>query len=42
LLKKLRALEVETRPFDVAPALPRSREVHWVRPEVVAEIEFAG
>ncbi|HEY2591187.1 MAG TPA: DNA ligase D, partial [Steroidobacteraceae bacterium] len=42
LIKKLRALEIETRPFDAAPPLPRSREVHWVRPELVAEIEFAG
>ncbi|HXS26632.1 MAG TPA: DNA ligase D [Steroidobacteraceae bacterium] len=42
LLKRLRAIEVDARPFDAAPPLPRSREVHWVRPELVAEIEFAG
>lgn len=42
LLKRLRALETGTSPFATAPPLPRSREVHWVRPELVAEIEFAG
>ena len=34
--------EVNTCPLDaVPPASPGRRSVHWVRPEVVVEIEFA-
>ena len=46
LLPKLRALEVEQSPFSVPQANRRWRrgegEVHWVKPELVAEIEYAG
>jgi bifunctional non-homologous end joining protein LigD len=42
LLPKLKALTVGTSPFggDNAPRLERN--VRWLRPELVAEIEFAG
>jgi len=47
LLPKLRALEIKNSPFKNIPfsgkAPPRKRgEVHWVRPELVAEIEHEG
>jgi bifunctional non-homologous end joining protein LigD len=41
LLPKLRALEIEKSPFT--GKIPRGAgEVHWVRPELVAEIEYEG
>ncbi|MGH8260550.1 MAG: DNA ligase D [Steroidobacteraceae bacterium] len=42
LLRRLRPLETRESPFEPPPAVPRARAVHWVRPELVAEIEFAG
>jgi bifunctional non-homologous end joining protein LigD len=42
LLKRLTAIATETSPFE-GPGAPRwERDVRWVRPELVAEIEFAG
>ena len=42
LVTKLRALETDTSPFSVPLAPKNVRAVHWVRPELVAEIEYAG
>ncbi|MEA2850214.1 MAG: bifunctional non-ous end joining protein LigD, partial [Rhodospirillaceae bacterium] len=42
LLPKLRALESKTSPFAAGASPPRERSIHWTRPELVAEIEFAG
>ena len=42
LLPKLRAIESKTSPFAAGASPPKAREMHWVRPELVAEIEFAG
>ncbi len=41
LHRKLDALEVDTAPFRVPPKIPRSSRVHWVRPSLVAQVEFA-
>jgi bifunctional non-homologous end joining protein LigD len=30
----------DTRPFDPPPPRDRSRDAHWVRPELVAEVAF--
>jgi len=40
LLRKLRPLEVSRPPFS--EKLPASRGVHWVRPELVAEVSFGS
>jgi bifunctional non-homologous end joining protein LigD len=42
LMKRLKPLATKTSPFHVKAAVPRGRDIHWVRPELVAEIEFAG
>jgi bifunctional non-homologous end joining protein LigD len=42
LLPKLRAVESKTSPFAAGASPPRERNSHWTRPELVAEIEFAG
>jgi bifunctional non-homologous end joining protein LigD len=50
LLPKLKALETDTSPFvEASPKTGAGRwgarnlgEVHWLRPELVAEIEYAG
>jgi bifunctional non-homologous end joining protein LigD len=42
LLGKLKALASEKSPFGGKIAPPRAKDVTWVRPELVAEIEFAG
>ncbi|MDX2275752.1 MAG: DNA ligase D [Hyphomonadaceae bacterium] len=39
---KLKKLEQKESPFGGADAPKRERGVHWVKPELVAEIEFAG
>jgi bifunctional non-homologous end joining protein LigD len=39
LTQRLRSIESERPPFAKPP---RERGVHWVRPELVAEIEFTG
>jgi bifunctional non-homologous end joining protein LigD len=42
LMKRLKALETKASPFRGKVAVPSGRNIHWVRPELVAEIEFAG
>ncbi len=42
LLQKLRAIESKTSPFTGPTAPPKAANVRWARPELVAEIEFAG
>ncbi|HEV7159500.1 MAG TPA: DNA ligase D, partial [Caulobacteraceae bacterium] len=42
LMKQLRALETSESPFGGAGAPRRGKEIHWVKPQLVAEIEYAG
>ncbi|AOF93232.1 DNA ligase D [Sinorhizobium sp. RAC02] len=42
LLPKLRALETSKSPFTGIGAPRKEKEVFWLQPELVAEIEFAG
>ena len=42
LVPKLKALETDKSPFVGQGAPRRIGEVHWVRPELVAEIEYEG
>lgn len=42
LLPKLKAVETEASPFTGIGAPEKEREVVWLKPELVAEIEFAG
>jgi bifunctional non-homologous end joining protein LigD len=42
LLKALRALKRPTSPFTAGAKPPRAKEINWVEPKLVAEIEFAG
>jgi bifunctional non-homologous end joining protein LigD len=42
LVPRLKELETDDSPFTGQNAPRRERGVHWVRPELVAEIEFAG
>ncbi len=42
LLPKLKAVEAAESPFGGANRPRKQQGVHWVRPELVAEIEFAG
>ena len=42
LLPKLRALEAKASPFLKVEGPRREGDIHWVKPELVAEIEFAG
>jgi bifunctional non-homologous end joining protein LigD len=42
LMNRLKPLATKTSPFHSKAAVPRGRDIHWVRPELVAEIEFAG
>ena len=42
LLPKLKAVETEKSPFTGVDAPKKEREVVWLKPELVAEIEFAG
>ena len=42
LLPKLRALEADKSPFGGKGAPKKAAGVHWVKPELVAEIEYAG
>lgn len=41
LLKKFSACEIKTAPFENPPSGADARGVHWMRPELVAEINFA-
>jgi bifunctional non-homologous end joining protein LigD len=42
LLARLRPLETDKSPFTGPDAPRKAAGVHWVRPELVAEIEYAG
>ena len=42
LMPRLKAAAADTSPFTGANAPRKDRTIHWVRPELVAEIEFAG
>ncbi|WP_421580996.1 DNA ligase D [Shinella sp. M31] len=42
LLPKLKAVETDTSPFTGIGAPKREKDVVWLKPELVAEIEFAG
>jgi bifunctional non-homologous end joining protein LigD len=42
LLPKLRAAETKTSPFTGIGAPKSGKEIVWLKPELVAEIEFAG
>jgi len=42
LLPKLRQVESKTSPFAAGASPPKESSMHWTRPELVAEIEFAG
>ncbi|MGL4962087.1 MAG: DNA ligase D [Inquilinus sp.] len=42
LLPRLKAVEQDASPFTGPGAPRKERGVHWARPELVAEIEFAG
>ncbi|MBN9488118.1 MAG: DNA ligase D [Alphaproteobacteria bacterium] len=42
LLPQLKALESKTSPFAAGASPPKEGNMHWARPELVAEIEFAG
>lgn len=42
LLPRLRALQIDASPFTGRNAPRKAAGVHWVRPELVAEIEYAG
>jgi bifunctional non-homologous end joining protein LigD len=42
LLPKLRQVENKTSPFAAGASPPKESSMHWTRPELVAEIEFAG
>jgi bifunctional non-homologous end joining protein LigD len=42
LLSKLKALETKDSPFEGKSAPRAAPNIHWVKPKLVAEIEFAG
>jgi bifunctional non-homologous end joining protein LigD len=42
LMPRLKALETDANPFSGKGAPKKAPGVHWVRPELVAEIEYAG
>lgn len=42
IMPSLKALEAKESPFGGKNAPKKTREVHWLKPELVAEIEFAG
>jgi len=42
LLTKLRAVESDKSPFAAGASPRKEANMHWARPELVAEIEFAG
>jgi bifunctional non-homologous end joining protein LigD len=42
LIPKLKALETNDNPFKGKGAPKKAAGVHWVRPELVAEIQYAG
>jgi bifunctional non-homologous end joining protein LigD len=42
LMPRLRKVESKTSPFAAGASPPKESNMHWARPELVAEIEFAG
>lgn len=42
IFPRIKALEADANPFHGANAPRKERSVHWVKPVLVAEIEFAG
>lgn len=42
LVKRLKSVAAETSPFTGVGAPKRDASIHWTRPDLVAEIEFAG
>ncbi|CAN5922670.1 DNA ligase D [soil metagenome] len=42
LLPRLREVASQTSPFAAGASPPKESNMHWARPELVAEIEFAG
>jgi len=42
LVPRLRAVECKTSPFAAGASPPKEANMHWAKPELVAEIEFAG
>lgn len=42
IMPSLKEMEVKTSPFGGKNAPKKTRDVHWLKPELVAEIEFAG
>jgi bifunctional non-homologous end joining protein LigD len=42
LMPHLKALESDKSPFSGKDTPKKTRDVHWLKPELVAEIEFAG
>jgi bifunctional non-homologous end joining protein LigD len=42
LMKRLKPLASKTSPFRGKVPVPSGRNINWVKPELVAEIEFAG
>ncbi|CAN5126404.1 DNA ligase D [soil metagenome] len=42
LLPRLKALETSTSPFEGKGAPRKAENIHWVKPQLVAEIEYAG
>jgi bifunctional non-homologous end joining protein LigD len=42
IMPSLKAVEAKESPFGGKNAPKKTRDVHWLRPELVAEIEFAG
>jgi bifunctional non-homologous end joining protein LigD len=42
ILPRLKTLETDVNPFKGAAAPKKAAGVHWVRPELVAEIQYAG
>ncbi len=42
LLPRLKALTRSRNPFTVPPVPRQESKVHWLKPELVAEVEFAG
>jgi bifunctional non-homologous end joining protein LigD len=42
IMPQLKAVETSESPFGGKNAPKKTRDVHWLKPELVAEIEFAG
>ncbi|MDI1285370.1 MAG: DNA ligase D [Reyranella sp.] len=42
LWPRLKEIESETSPFATGASPPKEANMHWAKPELVAEIEFAG